>query len=79
MMTCERCGATDKEAQLTVSHAPQQALAKICGHCSGGLKNKFQKYCLCTRCHLVYSQLEKRILQEACEAMLKKHEEYVNQ
>jgi hypothetical protein len=77
MMICERCGATEKEAGLSVSHAPQTAVAKILGGHNWGFK--MRKYCLCLACHMRYSVLEKQILQQACELMIQRHEEYINQ
>lgn len=76
MMKCERCGATEQEAPLTTSHAPQRALAKIVG--GFGYEKKFRKYCLCVYCHMMYSRIENRILRKACELMIEKHEEYIN-
>jgi hypothetical protein len=72
--TCQRCGASAKEAPLTRSHAPRESLWK-----QPGVRGVYKIYILCRRCHDVYSQMEVQIIKQACEAMKLKHAQYVSQ
>ena len=76
---CERCGATRKEATLTRSHCPQQAVIMMSGPKRGWKKSELHEYVLCRTCHDVWGEVEKQILREACAVMRKRHEDYLNQ
>ncbi len=74
--TCERCGASFKEAPLTRSHAPRVSLAKQAWR---KWNKTFKIYILCSRCHAVYTEIERQVIRDACVTMKFKHAEYVNQ
>jgi hypothetical protein len=73
---CERCGAQQKEAILTRSHSPQQWLAQVAG--VKGIPDSLHVYCLCVHCHTIWSKMERQVLWDTMDVMIKKHEEFLN-
>ena len=74
---CDRCGATDREARLTVSHSPHNKLALIASAPIRLVQNR--KYILCDMCRQIHYKMERNLLWKACVDIAQLHEDYLNQ